>query len=117
MKKIINISGKEYSMKASAFTQFAYKNETGRSLLKDITHLSEVDMTETEHNTDLLDEITEIVLKLAYVLAQEDGSNNLTDYNSFLKDIDNLYDDQQWIEDVILLATSPLSRRLQENQN
>ena len=36
MQKKIKIGNKEYLMSASAFTQFAYKNETGRSFLKDI---------------------------------------------------------------------------------
>ena len=36
MEKIIRISNKDYKMKASALTQFSYKNETGRSFLKDL---------------------------------------------------------------------------------
>ena len=30
MERIIRISDKDYKMKASALTQFSYKNETGR---------------------------------------------------------------------------------------
>ena len=47
----------------------------------------------------------------------EDGSNGIKNYEEFLKGIENLYDDQSWIEEVITLATSPLSRQLQTHQN
>lgn len=115
MKKIINIGGKEFSMKASAYTQFAYKNETGRSLLADMDTFSKMDLDNP--NLELLDQITEIVLKMAYVMCMEDGSNGIKNYEEFLKEIENLYDDQSWIEEVITLATSPLSRQLQTHQN
>lgn len=42
MRKVIKIGDKEYSMKASAYTQFKYKNDTGRSLLCDIQSLSDL---------------------------------------------------------------------------
>ena len=37
MRKNIKIGNKEYEMSSSAYTQFKYKNDTGRSLLKDLT--------------------------------------------------------------------------------
>lgn len=115
MRKTINIGGKDFNMKSSAFTQFAYKNETGRSLLGDMNKLSKMNLE--ENNFELLDELSEMVLKMAYVMALEEGTNEIKNYEDFLKGIDNLFDDQTWIEEVIMLATSPLSRRLQENQN
>ncbi len=48
MKKIITIDGKEYEMKSSAYTQFAYKNLTGRSLLSDISDISK--LTEEDYS-------------------------------------------------------------------
>ena len=35
MKKIVKIGNTEYSMKSSAYTQFKYKNDTGRKMLED----------------------------------------------------------------------------------
>ena len=35
MRKIIKIGGKEYTIKSSAYTQFKYKNDTGRKFLKE----------------------------------------------------------------------------------
>lgn len=115
MRKIINIGGKDFNMKASAYTQFAYKNETGRSLLGDMNTFSKMDLDNPD--LEMLDQITEIVLKMAYVMCLEDGTNDIKNYEEFLKGIDNLYDDQKWIEEVVSLATSPLSRQLQINQD
>ena len=91
MKKIINISGKDYTMQSSAYTQFAYKDLTGRSLLNDLQEIS-------------------------YVMIQEADSSQVNDYVSFLKSIDDLYTDPNWIEEVILLACTPISGRLQGNK-
>ena len=44
MKKIITISGKEYTMKSSAYTQFKYKNDTGRRMLQDLQELANYKM-------------------------------------------------------------------------
>lgn len=113
MKKIITIGYKEYSMKSSAFTQFAYKNETGRSFLTDIQKLTK--MSEIELDYESLDQLTELLLKIAYVMIKESDESQVQDYEGFLKSIDNLYDDQKWIEEVIKLACSPISRQLQNN--
>ena len=40
MKKIVKICDKEYTMKSSAYTQFKYKNDTGRNLLNDIQEIT-----------------------------------------------------------------------------
>ena len=72
MKKIIKIDGKDYTMQASAYTQFAYKNETGRSLLKDLQDISELQNQSGDTiDFDVIDKITEPVLKIAYVMIQE----------------------------------------------
>ena len=47
----------------------------------------------------------------------EERNFSTENYEEFLKGIENLYDDQSWIEEVITLATSPLSRQLQTHQN
>ena len=44
MQKQIKIGEKEYLMKASAYTTFAYKDTTGRSLFKDIQKLSNINL-------------------------------------------------------------------------
>lgn len=115
MKKTIKIGEKDYFMKASAYTQFAYKNETGRSFLKDIQKLTEI-TKEGEISLEALDEVNELMLKIAYVMVEEADSKQAANYEEFLKNIDNLYDNQDWITEVILLACSPISRQLQENK-
>ena len=114
MEKIIRISTKDYKMKASALTQFSYKNETGRSFLNDLQTL-----TELKDNVDMnaLDNVTELVLKIAFIMAKEADKTQATNYEEFLGGIESLYDDTNWIQEVLELACSPLSRQLQTNQN
>lgn len=113
MDRIIRISNKDYKMKASALTQFSYRNETGRSFLKDLTKLTNVDVDDVEQ----LDEITDLVLKIAYIMTKEADKTQVTNFNDFLSNIESLYDNTDWISEVLELACSPLSGQLQTNKN
>lgn len=113
MEKIIRIDNKDYRMKASAYTQFAYKDETGRSFLTDIQNLSK--FTETDITTEQLDALTEPLLRIAYVMIKEADPNQVANYEDFLKGIESLYDDVNWITEVIYLGCTPISRQLQNN--
>lgn len=112
MKKIITIDGKEFEMKSSAYTQFAYKNLTGRSLLKDIQQIADIadDITK---DMSLIDKITEPLLDISYVMMQEACDGKCMTKEEFYKSIDSMYDDNTWINDVISLAINPISRQLQ----
>jgi len=111
MEKIIRISNKDYKMKASALTQFSYKNETGRSFLSDLQKLTNID----SDNVETLDNVTELILKMAYIMIKEADKNQVVNYEEFLGNIENLYDETAWIEEVLQLACTPLSRQLQAN--
>lgn len=118
MKKIIKIDGKDYTMKASALTQFSYKNETGRSLLKDLQFMMKMDLNklnndEEDFDLELIDKITGPLLKMSYVMIQEADDKQAENYEKFLGSIENLYDSMDWILEVFTLACSPLSRQLQ----
>lgn len=117
MEKIITISNKVYTMKSSALTQFSYKNETGRSFIKDLQTLSGINPEDGEQ----IDEITELVLKVAYIMVKEadkaHNTNQATNYEGFLANIESLYDNMDWISEVLELACSPLSGQLQTNKN
>lgn len=119
MKKIITIDGKQYTMQSSAYTQFAYKNETGRSLLKDLQEVINITQNKDDDNFEIeeLDHISELVLKISFIMIKEADEGQITDYVSFLKSIGNLYDDYNWVLEAIELAATPLSGRLQANQN
>ena len=110
MKKIIKIGDKDYTLKASAYTQFKYRNDTGRKMLKDLQDLSNLQNASEEDLVEGVEDLTEIVLKIAYVMIEEADSTQVKSYEEFLKGIENLYDDITWINEVIELATSPLSR-------
>lgn len=110
MKKIINIGGKDYTLKASAYTQFKYRNDTGRKMLQDLQELAKLQNVNEEEMIGGIEDLTEMVLKMAYVMIEEADSTQVKSYDEFLKSIENLYDDITWINEVIELATSPLSR-------
>ena len=119
MKKIITIDGKEYSMKSSAYTQFAYKDMTGRSFLKDMQRVvnAVADKDKLAEDLAFLDEITLLILDAAYIMITEADANQVGTKEDFYKSIDSIYDDFKWIEEVILLACTPISRQLQTDIN
>lgn len=109
MRKIVKISGKEYEMKSSAYTQFKYRNDTGRKMLQDLQEIVKLQEANQDEMISGIDDLTEIVLKMAYVMIEEADSNQVKGYDEFLKGIDNLYENTDWISEVISLATSPIS--------
>ncbi len=108
MEKKIKIGDKEYTMKASAYTQFAYKNETGRSLFNDVSKISKINIEDDQ--LDNIESILTLVLDMAYIMIKEADSTQVVNKESFLKSIDNLFTEFDWIQEVITLALSPLSR-------
>lgn len=119
MEKIIRISNKDYKMKASALTQFSYKDETGRSFLSDLKSLTELkDVGEDlSLNIETLDSVSNLILKIAYIMTREADKSQVPNFEEFLGGIENLYDNTDWIQEVLELACSPLSRQLQNNKN
>ena len=112
MKKIITIDGKEYEMKSSAYTQFAYKNLTGRSLLKDIQNISNI-ADKVQEDMSVIDEITEPLLDITYVMIQEANQEQVKTKEEFYKSINSIFENQEWIQEVMTLAINPLSGQLQ----
>lgn len=113
MKKVITISGKEYTMKSSAYTQFKYKDETGRKMLGDLQNLTRLQEMDNNELLGEIDDLTEVLLKMAYVMIEEADPNQVKSYEEFLKGIESLYDNQDWINEVITLAAAPISRGIQ----
>lgn len=110
MKKIIKINGKEYTMQSSAYTQFKYKNDTGRKMLSDLREIAELQNADEKEMLSGIEDLTEILLKMAYVMIEEADSTQVSNFDTFLKGIDNLYEDTTWINEVVELATTPFSR-------
>lgn len=113
MRKVIKISGKEYSMKSSAYTQFKYKNDTGRKLLDDIQRISKISQMSEDEQIGSMEDVIELLLHIAYIMIEEADAKQVTSFDDFLKDIDGLFDETDWINEVVELATSPISRGLQ----
>ncbi len=109
MRKTIKIGEKDYNMQASAYTQFKYKNDTGRKLMQDLNKLTEFNVDDTKDTLNKIDDFLEIVLRVAYTMIEEADKTQINSFEEFLKNNDNLFADDNWVSEVITLAMSPLS--------
>ncbi len=125
MIKQIKIGEQIYNMKSSAFTAFAYKNETGRDLLEDISDINYryqeiAKLEESERENAWFSELTPIIektLKLAYLMICE-NDKNFKSYDEWLKELDFLFENIDWIMEVLQLALTPFqSRGIQNTSN
>ena len=106
MIKVIKLGGKEYQMKASAWTQFAYKNETGRSFLDDLSKLTELkDLGSDDITKSLkaLEPVFNIILDMSYIMINEATPNTFNNREDFYKSIDSIFDEENM--DSMLLAS------------
>lgn len=125
MIKQIKIGNKEYGIKSSAFTIFAYKNETGRDLLKDINEINNIynkikKLPKDEQSSFWMEEITGIIekaLKLCYVMIKEYDKSFPLNYEEWLGELDNIFKDNSWIIEVVKVGTSPFQRRVPNSPN
>ena len=102
-------------MKSSAYTQFKYRDETGRRLLDDIQKLSHLNELSEDEQIAQTDDLIELLLRIAYIMIQEADENQAGTFEEFLKGIDGLFEETAWIYETIELAASPISRGLQTN--
>ena len=119
MKKTITIGTKEFQMQSSAYTQFKYKDETGRSLIKDLSEIGKkyekVQLKEEDvlDNYDDFEGFITLALRIAYIMSLEAKSVSGS-FEDFLMQIDSYLDNTDWISEVVELAISPLSRTIQK---
>ena len=121
MEKTIKIGNKSFNMSSSAYTQFKYKNDTGRSLMQDIADFQVKYKDLLNGNLDVsldqIEDIVETLLRIAYIMTNECDKNQATNFDEFLKKIDNYFSSIDWFNEVVELATSPFHRgNIQENQ-
>lgn len=124
MEKIINISGKDFKIKSSAFTPFSYKNETGRDLIKDINLVNKLNNEisaiedEDKQNEKWLDELSgilEMVLKMTHVMIKE-ADKSIMSFEDWLKSLDDIMGNTAWVNTVLEVGLAPISGRLQNNK-
>lgn len=113
MRKVIKIGDKEFSMKSSAYTQFKYKNDTGRKLLDDVQGIAKINNLKEAEQVSKMEDVIEVLLRMAYIMIEEADETQVSTFEQFLKDIDGLFDNTTWVNEVIELAVSPISRGLQ----
>lgn len=122
MEKTIKIGDKTYKMASSAYTQFKYKNDTGRSLLADLSEFQNryailLDEKNAEENIvefmNKFEEVLDIILRIAFIMANECDKNQAQTYEDFLKQTNNYLESLDWLNEVVELATAPFRRGIQ----
>lgn len=124
MVKTVKIGNKEYDLKSSAYTMFKYKNDMNRDLLKDISMINDKyteisNLPKEEQDIKWISEISGILdmaLHLAYIMIQEQDSSFTVSYENWLKELDALCEDTEWIPNVLEVGISPFLGRIQNSQ-
>ena len=115
MKKEITIGTVTFPVQSSAFTPFAYRNMTGRELLKDLmdlqSKLEAVSEDETK-SAGVISGVLNDVLQLAYVMHQE-AEPNAKPFNEWLKQFDGILDDNTWLAEVVATAAATFRRKVE----
>lgn len=115
MKKTIKLCDKEYNIKSSAYTLFKYKNDTNRDLLKDIQSIGE--LQDVENQTEKMGKLADVLLRITYTLIEEADKTQVNSFEDFLKGLDGIFDDVEWINEVVQCAITPFSRgQIQTNE-
>lgn len=112
MQKVITISSHKYTIKSSAWTQFKYKNDTGRNLLSDLQALNKrIEGKSEDELVESLDDMLGVLMRLTYNLIEEAGEDKekIKSFEDFLKSVDDLFSDTQWLVDTLEVAIAPLS--------
>lgn len=135
MVKTITLGDKTYNMKSSAYTAFAYEDFTeGRKMLADVKTLwnlkkgiekfnpeenateEEKQKLQEESTLYVMDHINDIVrlgLSLAYVMIHEQDAKQIDSYDEWLKSLDTLFDNVDWIKEVLDCAMSTFQGKVQ----
>lgn len=120
MLKTVRIGNKDYNMKSSAFTPFKYENDYGTDFLKDINQINKMnvkisELPEEERNNAWMDELSgimKLILRIAYTMIIEyDGK--FMSYEEWLKELDNIFADFDWVQEVMECAMSTFQRRVE----
>ena len=123
MLKTVKIGDKHYDMKSSAWTPFKYENEYQTDFLGDINKINKKaieisKLPEEEQQTAWLDQMTGIfktVLQIAYTMIKE-NNESFKSYEEWLKELDGIYQEANWIQEVLECAMSTFQGRMEVKQ-
>ena len=91
--------------------EFNYlNNQIGHELIT-------TDAGKVENDYSVVDDLTEPLLDVAYIMIDEADNTQVKTREDFIKGIDNLFGSFDWVNEVVLLALNPLSGQLQKNTN
>ena len=118
MLKTVKIGSNEYNMKSSAYTPLKYRMDYGTDLLKDIGRLNKLNndisklKTKAEKEEAWMSEFSgflEMAYRIAYVMITE-YDPGFKSYEDWLKGIDNVFSNENWILEVMECAMSTFRR-------
>lgn len=125
MEKIIKICDKDIRMRASVRTHHEYKKMYSVGILEDVAKLQEKvqfaeKLTEEEAGvywTKQTDFLMEVGLRMAYVMAKG-CDKEILPYEDWLDTLgDGLFDNMNWLLEVMELAMSPFRRGVSQPTN
>lgn len=118
MVKNVKIGKQSYDMKSSVLTLETYKRLYDKDLMKVVSDLHE-DYSSALGTNDWMSKIQTImldVLKIAHVMIQEQNPSFMS-YEDWIKDLDGLLDEPQWITEVLGVAMSTFRTGLFKKQD
>ena len=89
------------------------KTKYAKEKTYDITLDKEKYTVEAGEQIGQMEDVIELLLQIAYIMIEEADPTQVTTFEEFLKGIDGLFDETAWVNEVIELAASPISRGLQ----
>lgn len=109
MIRSITICGKSYDMKASVLTIETYKRLYNKDLFDEIQSLNE------KLKNGNYQELVIDCLHLAYIMIKEQ-TPTFPIYDEWVKDLDGVLDEANWILEVLELGVSPFRRGVLHKQ-
>ena len=112
MKKEITIGNVSIPVQASAFTPFAYRNQTGRELLEDLMEMqTSIEQIQADENSAprLVSSLLSKILELAYVMNAE-ADSSVKDFKTWLKQFEGILETNEWLAEVVSVAASTFRR-------
>lgn len=118
MEKKLKICGQEYDAKASFLTQVKYYEQFGKDFAEAIANINDrlVSLSKEKESINYIRVFGAISIdatRLAYVMIKE-ANPTFMEYEEWIGQLDGLYDETEWISEVVKLGFSVFRRTLSQ---